>query len=49
LGGVGGDLDCWLEPQGSPHSGLILGDMKESGGWLPGDGMNRAEPMMVLF
>jgi hypothetical protein len=26
-----------------------LGDMKESGGWLPGDGMNRAEPMMVLF
>jgi hypothetical protein len=36
-------------PQGSPHSGLTLGDMKESGGWLPGDGMNRAEPMMVLF
>jgi transposase-like protein len=35
--------------QGSPHSGLTLGDMKESSGWLLGDGMHRAEPMMVLF
>jgi hypothetical protein len=26
-----------------------LGDMKESSGWLLGDGMHRAEPMMVLF
>jgi hypothetical protein len=38
-----------FRPQGSPHSGLTLGDMKESSGWLLGDGMHRAEPMMVLF
>jgi hypothetical protein len=36
-------------PQVSPHSGVALGDMKESGGWLSGDGKNRAESMMVLF
>ena len=35
--------------QGTPHFGLTLGGMRESGGWLPGDGMNRTEPIMVLF
>ena len=37
------------DPQGSPHSGLTLDDIKESGGWLPGGGKNQTEPMMVLF
>ncbi|MBV1800456.1 hypothetical protein KSF81_27320 [Siccirubricoccus sp. G192] len=36
-------------PQGSPHSGLTLGDMNEPGGWCLVAGKNRAEPMLVLF
>jgi transposase len=46
---AGQTMKWWFNPQGSPHSGLTLGDMKESSGWLLGDGMHRAEPMMVLF
>jgi SAM-dependent methyltransferase len=35
--------------QGSPHSGLTLGEMNEPGGWCLVAGKNRAEPMLVLF
>jgi hypothetical protein len=37
------------DPQGSPHFGRVLGEMKRSEVRLPGNGMNRAEPMIVVF
>ena len=39
----------WAHSQGSPHSGLTLGEMNEPGGWCLVAGKNRAEPMLVLF
>jgi hypothetical protein len=37
------------DAQGSPHFGRVLGEMKRSEVRLPGNGMNRAEPMIVVF
>ena len=42
-------IKCHLEAQGSPHSGLTLGDNERTRRLVPVAGKNRAEPMMVLF